>query len=329
MGVLTILVFGVLALVPARPLPQVPLGHPTPLAERFDDYAMAQAKRSLDFGVRPGNEERFVRRSDGATPIALLYIHGFGASRAEGEDIVDPLSAEFGANVYYLRLPGHGIDKEAHVKAQPEEYFALVEEAFHRARPLGQKFVLVGSSAGGLLSIWLASRHPDDVAGVIMANPFFAFADPTAFLISRRAGMSIIETVYGPERDAGWKTDPEHRKQDGYEDHWVTKQYFRALHTIDDLRRVIATPDVVRNVKAPLLMFYYYADEKHQDTAASVPAMLDFFAMANGGSAHPLSRKVAIADGNHILFSSYVRTDKAKVSAEARLFLRGILSAQR
>lgn len=329
MGVLAILVLGVLALVPARPLPQVPSVHPAPVAERFDDYANAQAKRSLELGVRPGNEEKFVRRSEEATPIALLYIHGFGASRAEGEDVVDPLSAEFGANVYYARLPGHGIDKEAHVKAQPEEYFALAEDVFHRARPLGKKFVLVGSSAGGLLSIWLASRHPEDVAGVIVANPFFAFADPTAFLISRRVGMSIIETVYGPERDAGWKTDPEHRKQEGYEDHWVTKQYFRALHTIDDLRRVIVTPNVVRNVKAPILMFYYYADETHQDTAASVPAMLDFFAMTNGGTAHPLSRKVAIADGNHILFSSYVRTDKAKVRMDARIFLRSILGASR
>jgi alpha-beta hydrolase superfamily lysophospholipase len=315
----------VLALIPARPLPLVPSDHPTPPPERFDDFVSEQIKKSRAQGVRAGNEEKFVRRYEKPSPLAILYIHGFGASRAEGEGVVDHLAAVFGAHVYYLRLPGHGGDKDAHLAARPEEYFACVEEAFHRFRPLGQKLVLMGSSAGGLLSIWLASRHPKEVDGVVIANPFFDFADPSAFMISRRIGMPIIEAIYGQERDAGWISDPEKRRVDGYEDHWITKQHFRALHTIDDLRRTIATPEVVRAVEAPILMFYYYADEKHQDTAASVTAMHKFFAQAGGNKRHPLSREVAIADGNHILFSDYVRTDKDSVKRESINFLQAIL----
>ena len=326
LGVL--LVLAGLALVPERALPQVPTEHPAVPLERFDDFVAERIAQGRSAGVRAGNEEKFVRRRETPTPLAILYIHGFGASRAEGEGVVDGLAAALGTNVYYVRLPGHGIDKDAHVAAKPEAYFACVEEAFHRFRPQGEKLVLFGSSAGGLLSIWLASRHPKDVDGVVVANPFFDFADPSAFLISRRIGMSIIEMLYGPERDAGWKTDPEHRKQNGYEDHWITKQHFRALHTIDDLRRSIATPEVLRRVEAPLLMFYYYADEKHQDTAASVTAMHRFFSLS-GSSKHPLSREVAIADGNHILFSDYVRTDKESIIRETRPFLRAILGPEK
>jgi len=320
---------GVLAVIPARPLPVLSPVHSTPPQERFDDFVLEQIKKSRAQRVREGNEEKFVRRYENPSPLAILYIHGFGASRAEGEGVVDHLAAEFNAHVYYLRLPGHGGDKDAHLAARPEEYFACVEEAFHRFRPVGQKLVIMGSSAGGLLSVWLAARHPKEVAGIVIANPFFDFADPSAFMISRRIGMPIIEAVYGKERDAGWTSDPEKRRVDGYEDHWITKQHFRALHTIDDLRRLIATPEVVQSVEAPILMFYYYADEKHQDTAASVAAMHQFFALARRGKHHPLSREVAIADGNHILFSDYVRTDKDTVKRESSHFLRAILGPQK
>lgn len=320
---------GGLALVPERPLPQVPTEHPSLPVKRFDDFVAEKLEQSRREGVRAGNEEKFVRRQEKPAPLAILYIHGFGASRAEGEGVVDGLATAFGAHVYYLRLPGHGADdKDAHAAAKPEEYLACVEEAFHRFRPLGEKLVIFGSSAGGLLSIWVASRHPEEVDGVVVANPFFDFADPNTFLISRRVGMPIIEMLFGKERDAGWKSDPEHRKQDGYENHWITKQHFRALHTIDDLRRAVATPEVLSRVKAPLLMFYYYADEKHQDKAASVAAMHRFFALS-GSRQHPLSREVAIADGNHILFSEYVRTDKEAINREIRPFLQSILGPEK
>lgn len=323
-----ILTFAVLAVIVPRPLPALPTTHPNPPSERFDNFVDEQIKKSRAQGVRQGNEEKLVRRYEKPSPLAILYIHGFGASRAEGEGIVDPLAAAFGAHVYYVRLPGHGGDKDAHLAAKPEEYFAAVEEAFHRFRPLGQKLIIFGSSAGGLLSLWLASRHPKEVDGLVLANPFFDFADPSAFLISRRVGMPIIESVYGKERDAGWKSDPEKRRVDGYEDHWITKQHFRALHTIDDLRRTIATPEVLSAVEAPILMFYYYADENHQDTAASVSAMHHFFALAGGNKPHTISRKVPIADGNHILFSDYVRTDKDTIKRESSAFLRTILGPE-
>lgn len=159
------------------------------------------------------------------------------------------------------------------------------------------------------------------MSALVLASPLFKLADPSAFLLSRSVGMPLIEVLYGKERDASWKNDPEQRKQPGYEEHWITRQHFRSLLVLEDLRRSIATEEILSNVKAPVLSMYYHADDKHQDRVVSVHAMHTAFGMLNRGHPHPLSREVAIEDGNHILMSAYVRSDKAKILSEARRFL--------
>lgn len=329
LGVGAVVLAAGLCLLPERPLPGALPAHPAAVAEdpgaAMDAYLAARLEASRKQGVRIGNEERLERHAAGKAPIVILYVHGFGASRAEGEAVVEPLAAGLGANVYYTRLPGHGGDLEAHAAARPEEYFARLEEDFHRVRPLGEKLVLIGSSTGGLLCTWLAARHPDDVSALVLASPLFDFAPPGSFLISRRVGMRIIEAVFGEYRDASWKRDPEKRKQPGYEDHWITRQRFRALLTLDGLRRTIATNEVLASVRAPVLMLYHYADDAHQDTVVSVPAIHEAFARMNGGQPHAASREVAIRDGNHILLSAYVRTDKERILSETRGFLSAAL----
>jgi pimeloyl-ACP methyl ester carboxylesterase len=327
-GLSVLLLAGSLCLLPSQPLPHPPTDHPAVTAEPFAAYLARQLQRSRSEGVLPGNEERLTQPAPQRAPVVILYVHGFGASRAEGEAVVDPLAAELGATVYYTRLPGHGGSMAAQAAARAEDYFARLEEDFHRVRPLGEKLVLVGSSTGGLLCLWLAARHPEDVAALLLASPLLAFADPMTFLLSRRVGMPIIEALYGQIRDASWHTDPEQRKQPGYEDHWLTHQRFRASLPIDGLRRTIAVDATARAVRAPLLLLYYFANATHQDAVVSIPAMRYYFAKTNSGHPHPLSRMVAIADGDHILLSQYVRTDKKKILEESRRFLHQALATK-
>lgn len=327
-GLGALLLVGALSLLWPQPLPRLPAGHPAPSGEGMSEYLARRLARSREEGVLPGNEERLEQRGTGRAPVAILFVHGFGASRAEGEAVVEPLAAALGASVYYTRLPGHGGDLTAHAGARAEQYLERMEEDFHHLRELGDKVVLIGSSTGALLCTWLAARHPDDVAALVLASPLFDFADPMSFLLSRRLGMPIIESVYGELRDASWKSDPEQRKQIGYEAHWLTRQRFRALLTVDGLRRTLATDEIFSAVRAPVLLLCHYADAAHQDTVVSVPAMRRAFARMNGRSPHPLSREVAIADGNHILLSAYVRTDKERIVKETLGFLRAVLAAR-
>ncbi len=285
----------------------------------FDAWAAERLQESRDLGVRPGNEERLVRQAPGRTPLAILYLHGFGASRAEGEETVDWLSEQLGANAWYVRLPGHGLD-DPHAHAAPvfADWLDASEHAFAQMGSLGDRVVVVGTSMGGLLATWLAAEHPDRVAAVVLASPFFDWADPMAGVVERPLGPLLIRALYGDLRDASWVEDPEARMQPGYEEHWTITQRYVALETLGDVRRFVGRPAVLKRVRAPVLMLYHYADEDDQDDVASVGAMREAFRRFRK---HEASSAVPIADGNHILLSSYVRTDKVAVRAALSEFV--------
>jgi len=292
------------------------------LPAEFTPFYMDKLARSKDDGVRPGNEERLLKTSPKAR-LAFLYIHGFGASRAEGEAIMDPLARKYNANVYYLRLPGHGTHMDDHAGRTYQEYLDLVTESFQMTRKLGDKVVIVGSSTGGLLATYLAARFPDQVAGFVVTSPLYGFADPGSVLLGVPGGLQLIETLYGKERNAGWTTDPEQRKQPGYEDYWLVRQQYRALVILDRLLRTVVDEDLLSEIKAPLLLLYYYKDEENKDTVIDLDKMHRVFDQI--GTPAEMKRKVAIADGNHILTSAYVRTDKEKIMGEMMSFLDSLL----
>lgn len=327
LGVLAICAAALL-LVP-RPLPSDPTVHAQPDAESFTSYVARRNAQARAEGVRPGNEERLVwadpQAPDRRAPIAILYVHGFGASRAEGEAVVEPLAQALHATTYYTRLPGHGGDLEHHAAARPEQYFAVLEEDFHRLRPLADKLVLIGSSTGGLLTSWLAARHPEQVEALVLASPLFELSAKGSFLLSRRLGLPLVQVLMGEYRDAGWKRDPQGRKQPGYENFWITRQRISTLGLIEDIRRQALREAPPADISAPVLLLYYYADAQHQDEVCSVAAMQSFLAKTHRGAPHPLTRSVAIADGNHILLSRYVRTDKAAIARELQTFLGAVL----
>lgn len=326
---------GLAALAIPRPIPSSESPHATASSEPLADYAARRIAQSHAEGVRPGNEERLAWPDAASIPtqaptrakVAILYIHGFGASRAEGEASVEPLAQALHAVTYYTRLPGHGGDLERHAAARPAQYFERVEEDFHHLRPLADKLLIVGSSTGGLLAAWLAARHPREVDGVVLASPLIQMAPPGSFLLSRWLGMGLVQAVMGEFRDAGWRRDPESRRVDGYEDHWLTRQRMRALAIVEDVRRQALREAPPQAISAPILLLYYYADAAHQDTVCSVAAMRDYVDRAHGGTPHPLSRSVAISDGNHILLSQYVRTDKTTIRRELLAFAQAALLA--
>jgi pimeloyl-ACP methyl ester carboxylesterase len=312
-----------------RPLPSGVTTHAEPPSEPFSAYVARRQAQAQAEGVHPGNEERVVWASgqapDTRAPVVLLYIHGFGASRGEGEAVVEPLAQALHATTYYTRLPGHGGDLERHAAARPTQYFEVVEEDLHRLRPLGDKLVVLGTSTGGVLAAWLAARHPTAVDAVVLASPLIEMAPKGSFLLSRWLGLPLVQAVIGEFRDTSWKKDPEGRAQPGYNDHWITLQRMSALGIVEDVRRLALRQAPAGDIMAPVLLFYYYADAKHQDTVCTVAAMKSYLAQTHHGAPHPQTRSVAIADGDHILFSRYVRTDKATIDRELLAFAQQVL----
>lgn len=296
---------------------------PKPLAGDFKTFYERNRNFSLRAGVPERATERLVTNNPENNGIAILYIHGFGASRAEGEATIDPLAESIGANTYYLRLPGHGTTAEAHAAATFDQYLQVAEEALLHMPLLGKKTVVIGTSTGALVATYLASRYSDRLHALIVASPLWDFANKTTRLLNFPGGLALGQMVMGTERDAGWKSDPENRKHADYEKHWLIKQKFAALVNLNNLRRFVVKTETFAAIKVPVLALVHYKDDKHQDEAIDVAKVREVMPQL-GSAATGKNRLVEIADGNHILLSEFVRTDKARILAEMRAWLRSL-----
>lgn len=283
---------------------------PTLQGTDIDALVASRREAQRDAGVREVALERLRRVSPERTPWAIGYVHGFGASRGSGEAVLEPIADELGANAFFGLLPGHGSTPEAHAQATAEAYLARAAETLAITRALGRRVCLVGSSTGGLLATWLAATFPDAVDALILASPFFAFAQTGSALLRLPFGLDALEWATGPDRDAS-NADP--RVREGYEQAWLTEQKIRAIAPIERLRGWLARDRIYRDVRAPVLLLYY-----PNDPVVSVEAMHHALGQMRP---HRASRFVPVVDGDHILMSAFVRTDKPAILDAIRSFL--------
>lgn len=321
-GVVGILSVGVLL----RPRPI--LDHtPGPLPRIVDAVAFHEEKvsQSLAAGVPASNTERLVINRSMGSDVVFLYLHGFSASRGEGEYVVDALTAEWSANTWYARLPGHGGPGEAMGTATADQYFNTVTEAVGLASRLGEKVVVVATSTGATLAIWAAATYPDQIDAVILSSPLIEYADPKAGLLLGSAHAELLtRLVLGETRDLRPR-DPDGNPIEAMGSPWTKRYPSRAVVHLEDVRAYAARSAIFSAVTQPTLMFYYYADEANQDETIDVDAARGAFAQLNHGAAHPQSRSVAIDQGSHVLFSEHVPSDKDTILDESRQFLRAVV----
>jgi pimeloyl-ACP methyl ester carboxylesterase len=99
------------------------------------------------------------------TPVVL--VHGLGGSHLNWVHVGPALAA--GRRVVALDLPGFGLtpagDRSTSVHANAVVLARFLDEV------LGAPAVLVGNSMGGMISLLLAARSPERVAGLVLVDP--------------------------------------------------------------------------------------------------------------------------------------------------------------
>jgi pimeloyl-ACP methyl ester carboxylesterase len=263
-------------------------------------------------GVRPGNESRLVRYGK-YTDIAFLYIHGFTASRAEGEEVMDRVAGHFRANTWYLRLPGHGTTPEEFAETTSRDVIAAAEEALFMASRLGRKLIVVGTSMGGALATYLAGEYSHRMAGLILTSPFYNFASP----LVRPLNIPIVRRVFEAFMPVIDESDPDLEEGDNWSGYWYEKYYSVSVRLLTDIRRLLVLRRSPEMIHVPVLMFYYKKSGKEMDDAASVAAMLSWFSRFGGKKgASPMNRAVRVEQGNHVLMSRHYDSDKDLIFRE-------------
>lgn len=102
-------------------------------------------------------------------PVGVLVIHGFTGCTQSMRPYGEGLAAR-GFTVLGPRLPGHGTSVEDMSKRKYTEWTFEVERAFGELGKKCEKVFVTGLSMGGTLTLWLASRHREKVAGIIPIN---------------------------------------------------------------------------------------------------------------------------------------------------------------
>ncbi len=158
-------------------------------------------------GLRPGTSKEIiwarhttrgtpVRRK---TPISIVYIHGFSATKQEIRPVPDIVARELGANLFYTRLTGHGVPGEELGQVTVHDWIRDVTEAVAVGQAIGNRVILMGTSTGATLAAWAAAQ-PDlaaGLAGIVLVSPNFGPNDARADMLLWPWGKQILHVVQG------------------------------------------------------------------------------------------------------------------------------------
>jgi len=92
--------------------------------------------------------------------IALLFIHGFTATTIEVRSIANAFHSK-GFTVSGPLLPGHGLSPKDLNRKNWQDWTKSVNDAYISLNNAYETVYVFGESMGALLSIWLASKHPE------------------------------------------------------------------------------------------------------------------------------------------------------------------------
>ncbi|UCD68174.1 MAG: hypothetical protein JSW48_15555 [Betaproteobacteria bacterium] len=119
----------------------------------IDAYVTETESRFAD--LREGTEKLIIRHPTAKgrkTPLAVVYLHAFSASRQELSPVPEQLAKRLGANLLLTRLSGHGSPGDALGYVTVEDWLTDAVEASQIGRALGDRVLLMGTSTEGTLA---------------------------------------------------------------------------------------------------------------------------------------------------------------------------------
>ncbi|MFT3825976.1 MAG: alpha/beta fold hydrolase [Chitinophagaceae bacterium] len=273
--------------------------------------------------LKPDNEARIVWANDSLkskTAYAIVYLHGFTASQAEGDPVHHDIATRYGCNLYLSRLAEHGIDTtEPLLNLTADKYWESAKQALAIGRQLGNKVILAGTSTGGTLALQLAAAYPEDVAALILMSPNIAINDPNAWMLNKPWGLQIARLVKHSNYIASTDTNRL------YKQYWSNPYRIEAAVNLQELVSTTMNEETFANVKQPTLVLYYYKDDVHQDSTVKVSATLKMYEELGSTS----KRAVAIPNaGDHVIGSYITSHDVQGVETAIEKFMEEVLKVK-
>lgn len=226
------------------------------LPDDLDTWMARSERRASDrYGLVPGTEKRITWIGERKqTPYAVLYLHGFSATRQETAPLAEIVASALRANLFETRLAGHGREREPLTNIRAEDWLNDAAEALAIASRLGERVIVIGTSTGATLAAAMLG-HPlmDPVDSLVMLSPNFSPHDSSAVWLTRPAGPLLARMLVGDTRS--WV--PHNELQARY---WSTT--YPTTSVIEMMRLVdLANRKLPDTIPQRLLMFYSSEDE--------------------------------------------------------------------
>ncbi|WP_316823403.1 alpha/beta hydrolase [Pedobacter gandavensis] len=272
--------------------------------------------------VKPGNEAEIVWADSvlkQQSEYSVVYLHGYSASKEEGNPVHTHLAKEIHANLYLARLADHGIDTVAAMEYYtPDRAWESAKQALEIGKRLGKKVILMGTSTGGTLALKLAAEYPKDVYSLMLISPNIEINEKFAFLLNKPWGLQIARlNIGGKEREVA-DSDPRYAK------YWYTKYRLESAVQLQELVATTMNKQTFEKVTQPTLLLYYYKNEQEQDKTVKVSAELRMFDEL--GTPAGLKVKKAIPNGgDHVLGSYITSKDIPSVLQAVDDFVKNVL----
>jgi pimeloyl-ACP methyl ester carboxylesterase len=140
-------------------------------------------------------------KTRGRTPLAIVYVHGFSASKGEIRPLPDLVAANLGANLFYTRLTGHGQDGPALATASTNDWVNDMAEALAIGQAIGERVIVIATSTGGALTTWAAAQPElaERFEAMVLISPNYKVRGTGANLLTGPWGGQLARLFLGPD----------------------------------------------------------------------------------------------------------------------------------
>jgi esterase/lipase len=215
----------------------------------LDQYLVQSEAKYSD--IMPGAEKTIIwaNAEKTKTPLSIVYLHGYSATRQETVPLTDELAKQLGANLFYTRLSGHGRTGVAMAEPTVNDWLNDTMEAFEIGKRLGDKVIVIGVSTGGPLAAWLAEQpNTDEALAYVLISPNFAPRDSNAEILTLPWAKQFAPLILGSEYS--WTPQNE-----GHAKYWVHSYPSTALVTMMGLVKFVRE-SALQSIKKPVLVIY-------------------------------------------------------------------------
>lgn len=280
------------------------------------------SERESDYNLKEGTEAQIVWNCESPhdkTGYALVYLHGFRASHPEGHPVHKTIAEHFGYNLYLSRLQEHGLNTEQPLLHLTEE---KLRQSAHFAidigKRIGKKIVLMGTSTGASLALYLAG-HPDfqeHISSLILYSPLIRFHGIKEQLLINAVSRKILSLIPGEEYLI--KTGPTTYAEDLI---WNPRYTLGGALALGSFIQHTMKNDLFRKVQCPAFIGYYYKNRRERDKVVSISAIKEM-----SEKLRTRTEKICLTNfpeaQNHVICSSLVSKSVDNVIKQTKKFLK-------